>query len=1449
MKKRILNPRVAVIAACLLAAITGGYLWRAQAGLTSPVDVKIVYPLQDSGIVTIGSTADHQVFRPNAVAPEVSIASAGAIFGGLNPKTDGQAQFLTGNAGAIGQNDYVYAFRINNADPDPAKTIASLSDFRTGRCTPSITSIGYYPRNGAINPVQGFLSPGFIQFFFSDDANPNNLIPPGGKSALLFFTSPDPPARQTTSVGGGAGNQQGGGAVAQGQTPLAVINGTGNPPPSPNEPVSLIANERVPAYGPCRPEIKIDKEVACADSGPWEKTKQVTVGSNVFFRITIRNTGAVKLDNINVFDPQILAGVGEIADGQFKFCNVGQPTANVNCSGAAFAGMLLPGQSVSFVSTTRQVVPNNPVPGISVSPGDNPATTTSEYLIPDQLGNIPAVNPPSIPVAPVIANTPGVDVNEAPVAVLIPNIACQKTVTSPSFLPGTTNFNSFPITMTWSLKVNNTGQTPLTPTVIDDAKLKAIIAAPPAGITVNSVNFTNAAGFATGTFTSGNFPASVNLATAGNGNSMSQVNVTLTINNYDAFKSIADPTLPGFADRTKFTNTMTAVGSFTGGEICVGSGTGSIIQVGCESSTDVMFMPNPAIDIIKEVACGTANAPGTFNDTSVTALSGSSIVYRIKVRNTGNEPLNNVVVTDAKLPGSPFNVGSLAIGEEKTLPLVSKTLTTSDTNTASVVGTGAVTGTSVNDSDNASVNIINPSITCDKRVNDVKVLGNYTPGTGITFSLSATNSASSGTPLDITIDDATVKQFAGFVCRRADTNAVVALPFTFTNVAPGATVRINCTGSFATFDAFKAAAALDTTPGDNLRLTNTTTVSANLPSGSPICKDGANPAPPYTCSSSAEVSVRIPVGIALTKAVACGTNPAEADFSAAINALQNAPITYRFVVTNTGQDVLNNVTITDNQLKNLPAQPSGSFNASGVLSVGTLNVGESKTFRVTTTAPNSITTLTNVATASGTGVSSSDVANSTQATASVTVINPQISCLKSVNGVTDLKDYQPGAQLVWTLTANNLAGSTTLNLKLEDPALQAIPGIVFRDAATNAVVAMPFTFTNVAAGTSKTITATHTFASREEFIAAAGGVTFTNTLQVTGTVPGTATFCGTSSGTLQSTCTAKVSLAPEEQPVCIINFCNTPDCVNGDPGTRLDTDPLVSDQRPASVLVYNYYTSNSSQASVENTRFGITNTSRETVFVHLFYVDGTTCSVKDSIICLSGFQTARLLASDLDPDTTGYLVAVAIGEDGCPIRHNFLIGDAYVKTASGFAANLAAEGFAALIDNPAGCEPTQTTATIRLNGVNYSASPRALAVDSIPSRADASTLLVLNRLGGDLAGTSANSIGSLFGLLYDDVERQYSYSFSSSRCQFTTQFTNTFPSTAPRFENIVTAGRTGWTKFYSSTAAAGYLGSVLYKNNGAASLATQGHNLHKLTYTAPNNSPSYTVPVFPISGF
>ena len=50
----------------------------------------------------------------------------------------------------------------------------------------------------------------------------------------------------------------------------------------------------------------------------------------------------------------------------------------------------------------------------------------------------------------------------------------------------------------------------------------------------------------------------------------------------------------------------------------------------------------------------------------------------------------------------------------------------------------------------------------------------------------------------------------------------------------------------------------------------------------------------------------------------------------------------------------------------------------------------------------------------------------------------------------------------------------------------------------------------------------------------------------------------------------------------------------------------VSDQKAGSILIYNFYTSSSSNANLTNTRINITNTnSTMSVAVHLFFVDGS----------------------------------------------------------------------------------------------------------------------------------------------------------------------------------------------------------------------------------------------------
>jgi len=303
-----------------------------------------------------------------------------------------------------------------------------------------------------------------------------------------------------------------------------------------------------------------------------------------------------------------------------------------------------------------------------------------------------------------------------------------------------------------------------------------------------------------------------------------------------------------------------------------------------------------------------------------------------------------------------------------------------------------------------------------------------------------------------------------------------------------------------------------------------------------------------------------------------------------------------------------------------------------------------------------------------------------------------------------------------------------------------------------------------------------------------------------------------------------------------------------DPGLVYPPTSEVSDQKAGSVLMYNVYTSSISAPNSQNTRVNITNTSPTSVAnVHIFFVDGATCSIADSYICLTPNQTASFLASDVDPGTTGYILAVATDDFGCPISRNFLIGDAYVKFSSGHAANLTAEAFSALFNGVLpGCDANSVTATLPFDGVvgsGYNLAPAVLADDNIPSRADGNdTLLIVNRFGGNLA-IGASTLGTLFGILYDDAENPLSFNFTGS-CQFRSSLSNNFPRVAPRFENFIPAGRSGWLKIYNLTAAIGISGAAINFNPNAGTAANAfngGHNLHKLTLTTA----SYTLPVFP----
>ena len=109
-----------------------------------------------------------------------------------------------------------------------------------------------------------------------------------------------------------------------------------------------------------------------------------------------------------------------------------------------------------------------------------------------------------------------------------------------------------------------------------------------------------------------------------------------------------------------------------------------------------------------------------------------------------------------------------------------------------------------------------------------------------------------------------------------------------------------------------------------------------------------------------------------------------------------------------------------------------------------------------------------------------------------------------------------------------------------------------------------------------------------------------------------------------------------------------------------------------------------------------------------------------------------------------------------------------------------------------------------------------MAVSDIPSLTDGNdTLLVIDRVSGSLA-RGPDTIGTVFGELYDDGEGPHSFTVIPPGAQFQSLLSNDFPRTAPRFELIIPATQSGWMKFWTTSSTnPGLLGAVITFNRNA----------------------------------
>ena len=454
-------------------------------------------------------------------------------------------------------------------------------------------------------------------------------------------------------------------------------------------------------------------------------------------------------------------------------------------------------------------------------------------------------------------------------------------------------------------------------------------------------------------------------------------------------------------------------------------------------------------------------------DVSSVAAVGDPITYSFSVKNTGNVTLTNVTVSDPLLSNSPVCViASLAPGvtDTTTCADLSYPVTQADIDAGSVVNTATATGTPPPNS------TLRPPTDTDK----------------------VTTPATQTPKIDLikTVDNAYVTdttQPIEYTFLVTNTGNVTLSNVNVTDALPGIVLSSNC----AALGTAKApSTVLTLAPDESDQCTATYMVTqADINAGEVVNAATATGTPPkgsnVTDDDSVIVTVAPQPGISITKTVASSTTA---------DGVDNLPITdpgdvyYNFTITNTGNVTLDNLVINDDML--------GDAVCASTLADKSLAPDASIDCQVpytVTQAKFEGPAFTNTATATGslpTGMTPATVTSEPDTATVTPVANPGITLNKLVN---DQKAIQINGSVAVTYTFEiTNSGNVTLHgITLSDAMLDD----VFADA-TKSDCGAALADQTLAPEASTTCSATF-LVTQAKFDAGE----FTNTATATGTLP------------------------------------------------------------------------------------------------------------------------------------------------------------------------------------------------------------------------------------------------------------------------------------------------------------------------------------------------------------